>query len=150
MVRQTQLLQDPSDLVERELMDPSLVQGEADDADGKRRGRWPKELSRLVAAMERAFVRRGMRPEEAAELAAEGALAMAEDRGGRMVYLPTGKALRAELRALTAWRMFRGDNVEEIAGYLGVSTVHAYAVLKRMRKLHQDRIQRPLFPAEGR
>lgn len=122
----------PESLVEQDLRDPSSA-------------KWPRELAAMVAVVEAAFVRAGLPATDAIELATTGVLAIGEYRGGRLVYIPRGDALRTGLRHIKAWRMWRGNNIEDVMAFLGVTEVRAYKVLAEQRALHSGKLQRRLF-----
>lgn len=123
-------------LVEQELLDPN---GD----------KWPQELATLVHVMERTFQRMGLPIAKATELAIAAALAIGEDRGGRMLYIPRGDRLQVALKHAQAWRRWRGNNIEEIMTFLDCSQVHAYKVLAQQRELHVGRMQPTLFNDHG-
>lgn len=125
----------PESLVEQSLLDPS------NDA-------WPQELVAVVQVLEASFIREGVPADSAANLAITGALALGEYRGGKMLYLPRGDRLRTALKHAKAWRIWRGNNIEEIMELLDVTQIRAYAVLAEQRALHVGKIQGGLFKGE--
>jgi len=75
----------------------------------------------------------GIEPERAAH---GGYLIMrriAEAVGGAGVYIPTADSIERHERDEAIWREFRGDNVNELARKYGVTTIHLYRLIKRMR-----------------
>jgi Mor family transcriptional regulator len=125
-------LPNPEDLVQQDLMDPSS-------------DKWPSMLTDMVGVLEAQLIRDGLPRERAGEVAAGLALALGEYLGGRQVYIPRGDRLRTALRHAKAWRMWKGDNIEDIMRLLGVSQTSAYRVLQEQRELHRERIQGGLF-----
>jgi Mor family transcriptional regulator len=69
---------------------------------------------------------------------------IAEAVGGASVYIPTADSIGRHERDEAIWREFRGDNVQELARKYGVTTIHLYRLVKRMRALEQARRQRTL------
>jgi len=75
----------------------------------------------------------GIDPERAAH---GGYLIMrriAEAVGGAGVYIPTADSIERHERDEAIWREFSGDNVNELARRYGVTTIHLYRLIKRMR-----------------
>ncbi len=58
---------------------------------------------------------------------------IAEAVGGAGVYVPTADSIQRHERDEAIWREFRGDNVQELARKYGVTTIHLYRLIKRMR-----------------
>lgn len=105
---------------------------------------WPQRLADMLAVAETSLRRQGIAAEQATVLAVALVLDIAHYQGGRMFYLPQGKKLRIALKHAQAWRMWRGDNIEEIMEFLGVSDCAAYAIIGKQRDLHRSRLQRQL------
>lgn len=122
----------PEDLIEQDILDPN---GD----------KWPKTLSDMVGVAEAALTREGIPADQAIAYAAAVVLAIGDWTGGRLVYIPRGTRLATALRHARAWRMWRGDNIDEITAFLGVSQVRAYAVLAEQRALHRAKVQPTLF-----
>ena len=116
----------------------SLVEQELMDHNGDK---WPPLLAELVSVMESAFTRDGMPAQAATDQAIAAALAVGEYLGGKLVYIPRGDRLRTALRHAKAWRLWRGDNIEEIMTFLDVCQVRAYKVLSEQRELHRGKSQ---------
>lgn len=112
---------------------------------------WPQRLADMLAVAESALRKQGCPAEQAATLAVAVVLDIARYQGGRMFYLPTGKKLQTALRHAQAWRMWRGNNIDEVMTFLGVSDCAAYAILAQQRDLHRSRLQQslPLPPVDG-
>lgn len=126
---------EPETLVERDILDPGGAH-------------WPQELALVVRVMETAFTKAGVPVDRATELAIAGALALGEYRGGRMLYLPRGERLRTALKHAQAWRMWRGNNIDEVMAFLGVTQIRAYAIIDEQRALHRSKLQRDMFKGD--
>ncbi|HZF99156.1 MAG TPA: Mor transcription activator family protein [Pseudoxanthomonas sp.] len=122
----------PESLVEQEILDPS---GD----------KWPPLLAELVTVAEAALLKSGLPANEAAELAIATVLAVGDFIGGKLVYIPRGDRLRTALKHARAWRMWKGNNIGEIACYLDVSEVRAYAIVAQQRALHREKLQGKLL-----
>ena len=122
----------PESLVEQETRDPKA-------------GKWPEELAALAEVLRVTYKRQGLSDQQANDLSSSGALAIGEYRGGRMLYLPCGERLITGLKHIQAWRMWKGNNIEEIAEFLGVTQTRAYGVLAEQRTLHRGKLQGKLF-----
>lgn len=75
----------------------------------------------------------GLDPERAAH---GGYLIMrriAEAVGGAAIYIPTADSIERHERDEAIWREFTGDNVHELARKYGVTTIHLYRLIKRLR-----------------
>jgi len=82
----------------------------------------------------------GIDPERAAH---GGYLIMrriADAVGGAGVYIPTADSIERHERDEAIWREFTGDNVQDLARKYGVTTIHLYRLIKRMRK--EDKLRR--------
>jgi len=111
---------------------------------------WPPLLVNMVAVIEARFKRKGMSDDAAFAEAVEIVMLLANYFGGRNVYLPKGELLRTAMRDLKLWRRYcvkeTAEMVRELAGDIGVSDIHMYAILARQRELHLRKIQGRLFP----
>lgn len=67
--------------------------------------------------------------------------AIAETCGGSQVYIPKADSIARCARDEAIWRDFRGDNHRELARKYGVTDVHIYRIVKRMRALDAARRQ---------
>lgn len=118
----------PESLVEHEILDPNS-------------DKWPPLLAELVSVTEAALQKSGVPANDAADLAITAVLAVGDFVGGKLVYIPRGDRLRTALKHAKAWRMWKGNNISEIASFLDVSEVRAYAVISEQRSLHRQKIQ---------
>lgn len=122
----------PDELIEQDILDPT---GD----------KWPPLLAQMVTATEAGLIKAGATTDQAAEFAVAAVLAIGDFVGGKLVYIPRGTRLVTALKHARAWRMWKGNNIEEIMAYLGVTQVRAYAVLAQQRALHKAKVQRSLF-----
>lgn len=53
--------------------------------------------------------------------------------GGAVVYLPAIDSIARHERDEAIWRDFTGNNVRDIARKYGITTTHAYRIIKHMR-----------------
>lgn len=120
----------------------SLVEQELRDHTGDK---WPPLLAELVGVLEAALVRQGVPADLAIDQAIASALAVGEYLGGKLVYIPRGDRLRTALKHAKAWRIWKGNNIEEIMALLDVCEVRAYKVLAEQRELHRGKSQGQLF-----
>lgn len=118
----------PESLVEQDILDPGS-------------DKWPPLLAELVTVTEAALLKSGVPANNAADLAITAVLAVGDFVGGKLVYIPRGDRLRTALKHARAWRMWKGNNIGEIARFLDVSEVRAYAVISEQRTLHRQKIQ---------
>lgn len=58
---------------------------------------------------------------------------IAEAVGGASVYLPTVDSIARHERDESIWRDFNGANLGDVARKYGITTIHAYRIIKRMR-----------------
>jgi Mor family transcriptional regulator len=138
MTEQPDMLQDASadDLQRMLAEDESLP-------DSQRR--WPAELSAILRVLEASLVRAGVEAPRAFALAVGQVADLAAYRGGRMLYLPQGRRLRAALRDAAIWREFNGKNVEALAEKHRLTSITVYEILREQRALNTRRVQPQLF-----
>jgi Mor family transcriptional regulator len=66
-----------------------------------------------------------------------------EHIGGANVYLPKIDSVQRHERDLKIWAHFDGRNHAELARTHGVTTVHVYRLVKRMRARHAEQLSLP-------
>lgn len=88
----------------------ALESPEPDENGAGNRGRWGRQLACYVDTLTATFLRDGMTPERATELAERATLDLAMVQGGGRVYLPTGDRLRKAVRNRRIFLEWRGDN----------------------------------------
>ena len=96
---------------------------------------WPKSMMEMADAIEGAFIQCGRTPEEANALAGTAIEALALLAGGRSVYLPKGKTLRAALKHRKIYKEFDGVNVAALAKKYDLSSAQIYNIIKKQRSL---------------
>jgi len=77
----------------------------------------------------------GMEGEQADYLGYHVMRAIAEQVGGAQVYIPKADSIARCARDEAIWRDFRGANHRELARLYGVTEIHIYRIVKRMRAL---------------
>jgi len=77
----------------------------------------------------------GMEAERADYLGYHIMRAIAERVGGAQVYIPKVDSIERCARDVAIWQAFRGDNHRELARCYGVTEIHIYRIVKRMRAL---------------
>lgn len=65
--------------------------------------------------------------------------------GGASVYLPKADSVARHERDERIWAQFTGRNHHELARVHGVTTIHIYRLLRRMRQRARAEVQRGLF-----
>lgn len=83
--------------------------------------RWASNTVAIYDVLRQAFIRKGFPEDQAGTLAQDCIVAIGEYAGGRELYLPRAKSLRAAMRhreILSAWR---GNNAQELADRFGVT-----------------------------
>lgn len=121
------------------------------DVEIGRSEKWPELLAHMAEAVEGALVKAGA-GEKSSHFADVAVLAIGNSIGGRMQYIPRGDRLATAVRHAQAWRLWKGNNIEEVTEFLGVSEIRAYAVLAEQRKLHRskDNIPDQSPPVQGK
>ncbi|MCK9468183.1 MAG: hypothetical protein M0Q49_02095 [Porticoccaceae bacterium] len=122
-----------------------LAERRDDDGQGKR---GLKELVELIDVVADALAReQGEAHSEAYAVTAVRAIARC--RGGRMAYLPTGKALDDALRNRAIWEAHNQrptrDTVLELAQQFCLTETRVYQILDEQRRLYIARVQPRLF-----
>ena len=67
--------------------------------------------------------------------------AIAEHAGGAQVYIPKADSIERCARDEAIWQAFRGDNHRELARRYGVTEIHVYRIIRRMREVERARRQ---------
>ena len=68
--------------------------------------------------------------------------------GGQLLYVGHGHAFTATKRDQQIFREFTGHNHAELAQKFNLGVVYIYTIIKRMRKLEQDRVQPDMFAVD--
>lgn len=113
--------------------------------DQQNSDKWPQLLAHMVAVAEAAIAKAGATDDQATQFAVAAVLEIGNSIGGRMQYIPRGDRLATALKHAQAWRMWKGNNIEEIMAFLNVTQIRAYAVIAEQRKLFKAKIQPQLF-----
>lgn len=79
------------------------------------------------------------------KLGVDVALAFAEQVGGTQVYIPISSSVRISERDMQMYEKFDGSNHNQLAKEFGCSVAWVYSVVKRVKKLLQDKNQPKLF-----
>lgn len=111
--------------------------------------KWARNLVEFIEQMEMAYVREGLRPDEAFRLASIGVRALAEFRGGRQFYLPRGDALVIALRDAEIYHMANRDNIQLLATQHSLTDRQIYRICSQQRALHIRKTQGRLFDDKG-
>ena|GEM_PF-636030 len=87
----------------------------------------------------------GMESAQADYLGYQIMRAIAQHVGGAQVYIPKADSIARCARDEAIWRDFRGHNTRELSRRYGVTEIHVYRIVKRMREAErarrQDRLQ---------
>ena len=86
----------------------------------------------------------GMEAEQADYLGYHIMRTIAERVGGAQVYIPKVDSIERCARDVAIWRDFRGHNTKELARRYGVTEIHVYRIVKRMRALDLAKRQQKL------
>lgn len=87
----------------------------------------------------------GLESERAAYLGYHIMRAIAEAVGGTQVYIPKADAIERCARDQVIWDAFDGRNHRELARAHGVTEIHLYRIIKRMRAKERAMRQKSLF-----
>lgn len=98
---------------------------------------WPVALTRLVGVITAGLKRCGHPDDKAKREAQVLVVAIANDLGGRMHYLPRGDRLRIALRDNTIWHEFDGHNVQRLADKYGITAIQIYKIIREQRRVHR-------------
>lgn len=86
-----------------------------------RESRWASNTIAIYDVLRAEFERARISPEDAAALAQSCVVSLGEYAGGRELYLPKAKSLRAALRHDDIRAAYRGNNAQELADRYGVT-----------------------------
>ncbi|MDO5625031.1 MAG: Mor transcription activator family protein [Pseudomonadota bacterium] len=106
--------------------------------------KWPKALVEFIEVVEASHLAAGLSEDDAFRLARRAVIALAEYRGGRVFYLPTGHALQVALQHAEIYRRFNGRNIDMLVSEFGLNITHIYRIIRQQRALHVRRTQREL------
>lgn len=123
---------DPMDLIEQ-----------AGDAM-EDRARWPQRLVELFD-VEFAYSKRKMDADAAAHDAAARTILIADYLGGSSIYLPRGDALRQAVHEASVYARHKGNNHDELAREIGITTTKLYELLAREKRRRLRKMQGRLF-----
>lgn len=135
------------DLPEVEIDEATLIANLAAMEDLRDEGKWPARLLEIADVFE-ATLRQShqklsdITPRQAAELMVR---ALANNQGGRPVYLPTGEAIDDALRARRVWRDSGHMSIEDLATREGVVVQTIYRDLGRIKSIEKKRRQPKLL-----
>lgn len=135
------------DLPDVEIDEATLVANLAAMEDLRDEGKWPLRLLEIADVYEATFRNAreklaDLTPRQAAELLVR---ALANNQGGRPVYLPTGEAIDDALRARRVWRDSGHMSIEELANREGVVVQTIYRDLGRIKAIEKRRRQPKLL-----
>ena len=91
---------------------------------------YPEILADLRDKLAQFFQAEGVATPLADGIAERAAEHVRREWGGQNVYIPKGTHFSVSERDCEMARRFKGDNIREVAKEFGVTTVHAYRVLK--------------------
>lgn len=114
------------------------------------RDKWPKVLNEYVDVAIARLKREGVKEKQARSLAYAVVEDIANYRGGKNEYLPTGDKLQQALKHIEMWFKFYNNesDVPALAEQYGMNEIAVYAVLKEQRRLHSAKIQPDMFTKE--
>lgn len=135
------------DLPEVEIDEATLIANLAAMEDLRDEGKWPARLLEIADVYEATFRNArekfsDLTPRQAAELMVR---ALANNQGGRPVYLPTGEAIDDALRARRVWRDSGHMSIEELANREGVVVQTIYRDIGRIKSIERKRRQPKLI-----
>lgn len=114
------------------------------------RGKWPKTLAEFMDTLESAFRKDGVPPEQAAQLAECGVLALAWYQGGSPFYLPNMPRLRHAARNRRIFIEWNGRNEEELMRRYNLGSKRRLEqIIAEQSAIHIRRIQPDLFPSDA-
>ena len=104
--------------------------------------KWPKTLVEVLEHMQSAFIRNGDNEEQAKRHAEIGVEALSFYLGGRITYIPMGKALKTAMKHKRIYEAHqKGKPVEDIAIDADINIVTVYKIIDEQRKLHRTPIK---------
>ncbi|WP_022944638.1 Mor transcription activator family protein [Pseudoalteromonas ruthenica] len=127
---------------EVEQLQACLANLEGQELDGVRK-RWPSTLQSLVMLLQRELEKKNIA--DADKLAEGLTFALSHYFGGRDIYLPTDKRLKAALRDIQIWAEFKGNNVECLAIKFSLTERRVLEIIQEQREAENARRQRSLF-----
>ncbi len=118
-------------------------------ANGNRAAtQWPTELRTLFDVLHTVALGFGDSASDAAARSATAVVAIAQNMGGRGVYLPRGESLMVAVRDRQMYAQFSGgggDEVKRLATQHDLTDIHVYRILAREHKASVARRQGDLF-----
>ena len=120
---------------------------------GRAATQWPTELRTLFDVLHATAISFGDSAPDAAARAAIGVVAIAQNMGGRGVYLPRGESLMVAVRDRQMYAQFSGgggDEVKRLALAHDLTDIHVYRILAREHKASVARRQGDLFSIKGK
>ncbi len=111
--------------------------------------KWASTLAGMVDTFAAFYGRRGRNREDAVQEAQELVAVLAQDFGGRPVYLPRGDRLKQALVAREIYLLHNGRNVEQLADRFGYTVRHVQRVYAEQRALQIRKRQGRLFGEQG-
>lgn len=121
-------------------------QAKSEDPDHRR---WPQRMAEMCDVLTDAFQRLGgLGKPQALDLARIGIAELGHYFGGRLVYLPRGKALQRALRDARIHAEFTGHNHHELADRYDLSVASVYKILERQAELRRQRRGAAPIPME--
>lgn len=135
------------ELPEVEIDKDTLIANLAAMEDLRDEGKWPARLLEIADVYEVTFRNArekftDLTPRQAAELMVR---ALANNQGGRPVYLPTGEAIDDALRARRVWRDSGHMSIEDLAIREGVVVQTIYRDIGRIKAIERKRRQPKLI-----
>ncbi|WP_428614239.1 Mor transcription activator family protein [Pseudoalteromonas sp.] len=107
------------------------------------RKRWPSNLQSLALLIESELNKAKV---SNAQVVGESiTIAIGHYFGGRDVYIPTDKRLKAALRDIQIWQEFNGNNMEALAVKFRLTQRRVAEVIQQQRLVEIQRRQRSLF-----
>lgn len=87
---------------------------------------WKGALADFIDVLTAEHIRNGCAPDQAADLAHGGIVALAMTYGGRSFYLPTGEALRKTARNHCIFKQWNGRNKRELMQRYEIRTARRF------------------------
>jgi Mor family transcriptional regulator len=129
-------------------LDPALL-ARGDDGFAPLDDKWPERLAEIVDGLTVLYCRRGRDREQAIEEAQVITLWLAENQGGRQLYLPRGDDLKEALIHRQIYLLHRGNNTADLAQRFGFTERHVQRIYAEQRRIQIKRRQGNLFNEEG-
>ncbi|MCW8857006.1 MAG: hypothetical protein OQJ95_06535 [Kangiella sp.] len=126
-----------------------FVEYSADDVsqalDDVNHKKWAIVLNGLIETLERQLVESGYDDKTAKQVSVEAVLVVTRYAGGQMLYLPSIKKVKKELRDRQLYEEFNGKNIDELCRKYKLAMPVVYAIIKQQKAMATRKVQQDMF-----